>query len=312
MAKVALGKGLRALISDESIEILHKRKHHGDGADRQYEYRDVQTGKVGSIGNIPISRITPNPFQPREEFHRAALEELKQSIIEKGVIQPITVRLQGEGFQLISGERRLRAATEAGFHDIPAYVIEVNSDREMLELALIENIQREKLNPIEIALGYHKLIEECDLTQEQISQRVGKDRSTVANFLRLLKLPDPIQASLRGGEISMGHARALINLEDHEAQLHIWQQAVNDQLSVRKVEELVGKYSKQAGDTKKKPADEVPKSIDAAQVEGQLRERLATKVKLQHTKKGNGEIVIEYYSIDDLERILELIGQSAG
>lgn len=309
MAKVALGKGLKALISDESIQILNKRKQPGDGSDSQYEYRDVQTGKVGSIGNIPIAKITPNPFQPREEFHRAALDELKQSIIEKGVIQPITVRPNGEGFQLISGERRLRAATEAGFKEIPAYVIEVHSDREMLELALIENIQRERLNPIEIALGYHKLIEECDLTQEQVSQRVGKDRSTVANFLRLLKLPDPIQASLRGGEISMGHARALINLDDNEAQLDIWRQAVKDKYSVRKVESLVNKYGRQKGEPKKKPVKEEPKSIDAAQVETQLRERLATKVKLHHTKKGSGEIIIEYYSVDDLERLLDLIGQ---
>lgn len=306
MAKVALGKGLKALISDESIKILSKKQENGDG---QYEYRDMQTGKVGSIGNIPVAKIAPNPFQPREEFHRAALEELKQSIKENGIIQPITVRPDGDGFQLISGERRLRAATEAGFKEIPAYVIEVHSDREMLELALIENIQREKLNPIEIALGYHKLIEECDLTQEQVSQRVGKDRSTVANFLRLLKLPDPIQASLRSGEISMGHARALINLEDSEAQLYIWKQAVNDKLSVRSVESLVNKFGKQKGEVKKKSVEE-PKSIDAAQVESQLRERLATKVRLHHTKRGSGEIIVEYYSIDDLERLMELMGNA--
>ncbi|MBC8043373.1 MAG: ParB/RepB/Spo0J family partition protein [Rhizobacter sp.] len=309
MAKLALGKGLKALLPDESSDYVHKQsKANGS---RGYEFRDVQAGDIGTIGNIPIARITPNPFQPREDFNREALEELKKSIVEKGVIQPITVRKKGSGYELISGERRLRATTEAGFKEIPAYVLDVKTDREMLELALIENIQRERLNPVEIALGYQRLITECKLTQEEVADKVSKDRTTVTNFLRLLKLPQQIQESLRQGEISMGHARALINLEATKDQTAIWSQIVENRLSVRQVETMVQKAAKkQAKAAKHKPLvakEGEPKSVDVLQIENWLRDKLATKIKLTHTKKGNGQITIDYYSVDDLERILDAL-----
>jgi ParB family transcriptional regulator, chromosome partitioning protein len=311
MAKLALGKGLKALIPDESIEVLDKRERLS-GNVRGYQFRDTRTGEVGTIGNIPVAKITPNPYQPRMDFDRDALNELKDSIREKGVIQPITVRIKDDGYELISGERRLRASSEVGFKEIPAYILEVKTDQEMLELALIENIQREKLNPIEVASGYQRLIDECQLTQEEVARKVSKDRTTVTNFLRLLKLPKEIQKSLREGEISMGHARALISIDDNDVQLEIWESAVGKQLSVRKVEELVGKASlkKKKLAQKNKVIGVVKKDINIAEVESALRERLATKVKINHTTKGNGDIVIQYYSPDDLERIVEAIGDS--
>jgi len=307
MAKVALGKGLKALISDESIHIINKRP---DENGEKITYRDAKSGRIGSIGNVALHKIDPNPFQPREEFDKDALEELKLSIIEKGIIQPITIRVKGNRYQLISGERRLRAAKEAGFQEIPAYVLEIKTDEEMLELALIENIQREKLNPIEVATGFQRLIQDCQLTQEQVSQRVGKDRSTVTNFLRLLKLPAKIQGSLRKNEISMGHARALITLESLEAQLEIWQLILKHGLSVRKVEALVSQYSKAKEAQEAAEQTEAPtqRNIDELNLEAMFREKFATKVKLQHNnKKGHGQIVIEYYSLDDLDRIVESI-----
>jgi ParB family chromosome partitioning protein len=310
MAKLALGKGLKALIPDESIEVISKKEQRLPGG-RGYQFRDTRTGEVGMIGVIPIEKIAPNPFQPRMDFDQDALEELKASIKEKGVIQPITVRLKGEGYELISGERRLRASIEAGLSEIPAYVLDVKSDQEMLELALIENIQREKLNPIEIAMGYQRLIEECNLTQEEVAKKVSKDRTTVTNFLRLLKLPKPIQKSLRNGEITMGHARALISLEDTETQMEIWELTMSKGLSVRKVEDLVSRATRAAkkNKSKHKPTPET-KDVNVSEVESILRSRLATKVKVVHTSKGSGEIIIEYYSPDDLERIIDAIGNS--
>ncbi len=299
MAKVVLGKGLKALISEDNIH--HTQNKHGEST---YQYIDKHNGKPGIIGKVPIDKIQPNPFQPRREFEAHALEELKQSIVENGIIQPITVRAHGSGYQLISGERRLRASKLAGLSDIPAYILKIETDREMLELALIENIQREKLNPMEVAHGYDRLISECKLTQEDVSKRVGKDRTTISNFLRLLKLPDEIQDSLKKSQLSMGHARALLSLETPEAQLDVWQQVIKNGLSVRKVESMVQSYGKE----KTAPKTDAVKDVNTGHVEGKLRERFATKVKLQHSKKGNGQIVIEYYSVDDLERIMELIG----
>lgn len=310
MAKpLALGKGLKALIREETIEVVVKKERNGSdshGDSVSYEYR-TQAGDVGTIGTIPIAKITPNPFQPREDFNRDALDELKKSIVEKGVIQPITVRKVGEGYQLISGERRLRATTEAGFTEIPAYVMDVKTDREMLEIALIENIQRETLNPIEVAQGYQRLIAECKLTQEEVAERVGKERSSVTNSIRLLKLPLEIQLSLKQGEISMGHARALVNLESAETQVEIWQRIKAEELNVRQVEALTQKAAK-AKPQKKRDAEPAPKPVDVVQVENWLREKLATKIKLQHSKQGKGHILIEYYSVDDLERILDMLG----
>jgi ParB family chromosome partitioning protein len=198
MPKKALGRGLKALLPDEDFSSVAK-----DDAE--------ELAREGSIGSLPVDKILANPFQPRKEFDETALEELKNSIIENGIIQPVTVCRDGDGYQLISGERRLRAVTLAGFKFIPAYVIEAHDDSSKLELALIENIQREDLNAIEVALALKSLTTKCSLTQEEIAQKVGKNRSTISNFLRLLKLPLQIQDSIRNREISSGHARALIN-----------------------------------------------------------------------------------------------------
>jgi len=298
--KIVLGKGLNALIprvsqfTEREINLRREKLPVDDGR------------RSGVIASIEIARINPNPYQPREDFDKEALEELKRSIIEKGIIQPITVRRIDDGgkYEVISGERRIRASIEAGLTHIPAYIVDVSSDEEMLELALIENIQREHLNPIEIAIGYQRLIQECHCTQEDIAKRIGKDRTTVTNFIRLLKLPMQIQQSLRKNEISMGHARALINLPGEKVQLDIWKKIIKHGLSVRRVEQLV----KEAVDAKEKHATPVKKitSSNAEQIESRLRHILGTQVRLRPKTDGKGEILIEYYSNDDLDRILDL------
>ncbi|GBD93054.1 chromosome-partitioning protein Spo0J [bacterium BMS3Abin05] len=280
-----LGRGLGALISDESDD-----EFFGDEGAKQF--REVE-----------IHSIRPNPFQPREEYNTKLMEELKNSIAEKGVIQPITVREKDRGYELIAGERRLRAVRELGYDRIPAFIMEVETDDEMLELALIENIQREDLNPIDVARGYHRLIEELHLTQEQVAQKVGKERSTVTNFLRLLKLPPEIQESLRKAEISMGHARALLGVENAGRQLEIWEKTVQKKLSVRDVEAHVRKINQPP---KRKVTISREKSPYIEAAEEKLREVLATKVKIYPQKKG-GKIEIEYYSKEELERILEIL-----
>jgi ParB family chromosome partitioning protein len=297
MSKQRLGRGLDALIPravTKEISIDSKEIRFDDGQ------------SVGVIAKIEIAKIKPNPYQPRETFDRTALEELKQSIIEKGVIQPITVRrLPGGMYELISGERRVRASTEAGLTHIPAYIIEVESEKELLELSLIENIQREKLNPIEIAKAYQRLIEELGYTQEEIAKKIGKDRTTVANFIRLLKLPEQIQESLKRGEITMGHARALINLPSRKLQVEIWNKIVKQGWSVRKVEKIVRDLSKgkiaEEKTTKKKTAQS-----EFRDIESKLKRIFGTQVKIKHTGNGRGEIVIEFYSDDEFERLLEL------
>jgi ParB family chromosome partitioning protein len=309
-AKLVLGKGLGALIADKAIEIEEHASSSGIDA-HERRFRNVQTGEVGTIGLLPIAQISPNPFQPRLDFEPEALKELKESIMQKGVVQPITVRRKpdGNGYELISGERRLRAATDAGFTEIPAYVLDVKTNRDMIELALIENIQRKNLNPIEVALGYQRLADECGLTQEEIAQRVNKDRTTVTNFIRLLKLPREIQESIRAETVSMGHARALLAVEDPDIQLELWRLIIEQQLSVRRVEELANKINRQKKKTsrKKEGKSTSEKLLDIAEVESVLRNKLSTKVKIRHSKKGSGEITIEYYSPDDLERIVEAI-----
>ncbi len=309
-AKLVLGKGLGALIADKAIEIDERQSAPNlDAPERRF--RNVETGEVGTIGLLPIAQISPNPFQPRLDFEPEALKELKESIMQKGVVQPITVRRKpdGNGYELISGERRLRAATDAGFTEIPAYVLDVKTNRDMIEIALIENIQRKNLNPIEVALGYQRLADECGLTQEEIAQRVNKDRTTVTNFIRLLKLPREIQESIRTETVSMGHARALLGVEDPDIQLELWRLIVEQQLSVRRVEELANKINRQKKKTSRKKVgkSDSEKLLDIAEVENTLRNKLSTKVKIRHSKKGSGEITIEYYSTDDLERILEAI-----
>lgn len=260
--------------------------------------------------SIDLDRIQRNPFQPRTDFDPVALDELKHSIQEKGVIQPITVRRFGDGYQLISGERRVRAARDAGLTRIPAYIISVRSDEEMLELALIENLQRETLNPIEVAVSYRRLIEECNLTQEQVSDRIGKDRTTVTNFLRLLKLPHEIQRALRSGDVTTGHARALVSIENEKAQMDIFRRVVARGLSVRDVERLVRERAKKK--PPKQPAGEFAVTSAVSNIEDRIRRALGTKVQIKQMSGGRGEIIIEYYSASDLERLIDLFAELEG
>ena len=258
------------------------------------------------IAQIELDRIQPNPYQPRADFDGVALEELRRSIQEKGVIQPITVRRLEGGYQLISGERRVRAAREAGLAAIPAYIIHVASNEEMLELALIENLQREHLNPVEIAISYRRLLEECRYTQEELATRIGKDRSTIANFLRLLRLPEEIQHSLRKGELSSGHARALVSLEDPARQLEIFRKVIKDDLSVRAVERWVRHRAGQRTRTSAAPGAGRGDSA-LTSLEDRLRQLIGTRVEVRPLHDGKGQIILEYYSADDLERIVDMI-----
>jgi ParB family chromosome partitioning protein len=293
--KPVLGRGLASLIP-RPLPVAEPRPP---------ETRSDDGSSTEVIVSVELNSITRNPFQPRADFDPVALDELKQSIQEKGIIQPITVRRVGDEFQLISGERRVRAAREAGLTRIPAYVIRVDSNEEMLELALIENLQREHLNPIEIAISYKRLIEECSLTQEQVSRRIGKDRTTITNTLRLLKLPESIQRSVRNGEMSSGHARALLAIEDTALQLGISQQITRKELSVRQVERLV---RAQSGKKKIHTLSTGPSGADTSfsGVEDRFRQVLGTQVHVRPLQSGKGEIVVEYYSLDDLERLLEI------
>jgi ParB family chromosome partitioning protein len=293
--KSVLGRGLNALIPKNPRMEVNVR----DGS----VGRD--TGEMGIIASIDIVKIQPNPFQPRTDFDQESLAELTRSIQEKGIIQPITVRRFDGGYQLISGERRLRAAQAARLRQIPAYIIAVATDEEMLELALIENIQREYLNPMEIANAYQRLMDECHINQEDIAKRVGKDRSTVTNFIRLLKLPVKIQEGLRKEKISMGHARALIALANERIQVRLYEKIVDGGLSVRKVEDIV----RAAQQPKKKSGSHKESTSTQAGIqnlEAQLRQALGTKVKVRTKGQGRGEIIVEYYSLDDFDRLMDL------
>ncbi len=278
----ALGKGLSALLPDVPDE--------------------KQADIPEAVNFISVDLISPNPFQPREKFDEDKLEELARSIAEKGVVQPITVRRRANGYQIIAGERRLRSVQMLGLDEIPAFILQVDSDEEMMELSIIENIHREDLNPIDVANGYRRLIEECHLTQEQVAHKVGKDRATVANFLRLLKLPRRIQQSAQSNEISMGHARALLSIENAEDQLEIWNKTVKNKWSVRQVEKAVKKLNnkEQSSNIPKPP----PPFIEDA--ENKLRTHLATKVAIKSKQKG-GMIEISYYNDQELERLLSIL-----
>ncbi|MBM4160209.1 MAG: ParB/RepB/Spo0J family partition protein [Ignavibacteria bacterium] len=293
--KSVLGRGLSALIPKAPPKEVSLRS----------DEVGVDTGGLGIVARIDVDNVRPNPFQPRSEFDPETLAELTRSIIEKGVIQPITVRRVDGAYQLVTGERRLRAAQSAGLAQIPAYIITVESDEEMLELALIENIQRDTLNPIEIAHAYKRLIDECNLTQDDVAEKVGKDRTTVANFIRLLRLPSEIQLGLRKDLISMGHARALINIPSEALQLRIYKRIVKAGLSVRKVEQLAKSAGKPAEGARRKSAASPP-SASAQSIEEKLRQALGTKVSVREKENGRGEIVIEFYSLDDLDRLLDL------
>ncbi len=297
--KTGLGRGLEALMGSRYEEV----------PETGTEVSSLPAS-ADSIIRLSVLMIKPNPFQPRTNFDRAALEELKQSILANGLIQPVTVRSTPDGnYELISGERRLRAFRELGFAEIPAYVMTVTSDEVMLAMALIENIQRERLNPIEEGLAYKRLMEECELTQEEIAERVGKNRSTIANSIRLLKLPEIIRTALIEDEISVGHARALINLPSETLQLSAYERTVKDGLSVRKVEELVKKLGRPSTQIHHPKAAEKPKPKSSAvlsSIEDYLRRLLATKVTCSQKNDGTGEIVLEFYSNDELERLIEL------
>lgn len=297
--KFALGRGLASLIPSPT--------HRSD----QPGALSLDNGTAEQIiVLVSLDKIERNPFQPRADFDPVALDELKRSIQEKGVIQPITVRRAQGGYQLISGERRVRAARSAGLPTIPAYVIRVDTDEEMLELALIENLQRERLNPIEIAISYRRLIEECNFTQDEVSRRIGKDRSTVTNALRLLKLPESIQTAVRKGELSSGHARAIAGLDTAALQLALFRKVTARGLSVRQLEHLVRDRGEKSGGKKGKTGKGPASSLSA--IEDRLRRLLATRVHVRQQQSGKGEIVAEFYSADDLERLLELFEKIQG
>ncbi len=283
MATKRLGKGLSALIADIQPE---------------------EAQQAENLREINVSQISPNPFQPRTEFDPVALEELKNSIAEKGIITPITVRPHGKTYQLIAGERRLRAVQSLGLATIPAFVLDVDSDEDMLEMALIENIQRENLNPIEEANAYQRLIDECNLTQDEAAKRVGKERATVANFLRLLKLPVYIQESLQDGQISAGHARALLSCDSDDDRKALWQRIIKEGLNVRQAEKAAkqGKALKPAA--RKKAAE--TRSPELAEAENQLRQIFGTQVHIQAAGTG-GKIELEFYNEGDLERLLDML-----
>jgi len=300
--KTGLGKGLSALLNDSDSVNPPKNSVNPVSETRQ----ETANSSDGLIGLINISDVETNPFQPRTEFDQVALNELADSIKIHGLIQPITVRTHTGGkYQLISGERRLRASKLAGLSQVPAY-IRTADNQQMLEMALIENIQRENLNAIEVALSFQRMLDECNLKQEQLGERVGKNRTTVTNYLRLLKLPPIIQISIRDQKISMGHARALISVEQADKQLFIHDEIIDKGLSVRKVEELVRDIH--TTPLKPKPAKRIAgTSFEYQKLQRDLASRFATKVKLKVGENGKGAIEIPFVSEDDLSRILELL-----
>lgn len=293
--KSALGKGLSALLESSDTDVTSNVNPAATG------------GVVGSIAQIPLEQIEPNPFQPRVDFDDTSLGELSVSIKEQGIIQPITVRKLGyDKYQIISGERRYKASKLAGLKTIPAY-IRVANDQGMLEMAIVENIQREDLNALEVALSYKRLIDECGLTQEELSERLGKNRSTVTNFLRLLKLPPDIQASVRDGKISMGHARAILGVDDIDKQLYIFREILNKNLSVRDVELLARETGNKSTIKKKKEEMKDQLSFEFSKIQNILTSHFGSKIQLQRANNGSGKIVIPFQNDEDLNRVLELL-----
>lgn len=294
--KNVLGKGLSALLHDAGDE----------GNVREVVQEPVRDEKLGTITSIELNDIEINPFQPRVDFDEEKLADLSASIQIHGVVQPITVRVLESGkYQLISGERRLRASKLAGLTEIPTYVRRDVNDQESLEIALIENIQREDLNAVEIAINYQRLMEECELTQEELSGRVGKKRSTVTNYLRLLKLPSEIQLYVKEGKLTMGHARALIGLEEYDDQIKIFRLILDKKLSVRQTEEAVKNFLKE--DAPKEAKAKKPLSSTQQSFQNLLASRLTTKVQLKNKARDKGEIVISYHNEADLKRIMNLL-----
>ena len=298
MSKTVLGRGLGAYFGDVTPE-------RTPDADPEKLLSVPQKERANMVLMIPVRSIRPNPHQPRKEFDELRLQELADSIRQHGLIQPITVRYLGEErYELISGERRLRATKMAGIDVIPGYIREAN-DEESITFAIIENVQREQLNPIEVAMGYQRLIDECDLTQEDVGVRVGKNRTTITNFLRLLSLPPLIQSALKMGRITTGHARALITIENEKVQEQLLDKIIENDLSVRQVEDAVrGLANKKSGKNKPLTKKE-QKDIELMQLANSLRQRLSTKVSIRKKQQG-GEIRIEYYSNEDLDRLIHL------
>ena len=290
--KELLGKGIRSLL--QSID-----------TDLKTSSGNLKTDVVESVtgtNRIPVDEIDPNPKQPRRDFDEQALQDLADSIRLHDIVQPVTVsRLPSGRYRLIAGERRLKAAKLAGLKDIPAYIRQAN-DAQLLELALLENLQREDLNAIEIALSYKRMMDELSYTQENVAERMGKDRSTVANFIRLLKLPPDIQIAVRNGEISMGHARAIINVDTVDNQLFIFDEIKEKGLSVRQTEALVRNLYKNAGVVKNPTKSRLEPAFQ--KIEDNLASHFSTRVRLKHGKNNSGQITLEYYSIEELNAIL--------
>lgn len=295
--KDALGKGIRSLLQSIDSDLKNT------AGQLKPQAVEAATGVI----RLPVENIETNPKQPRRDFDEQGLQELANSIKLHDIIQPVTVsRLHGNKYRLISGERRLRAAKLAGLKDIPAYIRQAN-DQELLELALLENLQREDLNAMEIALSYKRMMEELDHTQEQVAERMGKDRSTVTNYIRLLKLPPDIQIAVRSGEISMGHARALINVDKIDQQLYIFDEIKSKGLSVRQTENLVRSLYKEK-EPKKTAASSLPDGYK--KVQDKLASHFSTRVKMKHSKNGSGQITFDYYSLEELNKLLDQMNVS--
>lgn len=302
MAKKVLGRGLGAYFGD--VDSPGAESQNPVLNVSEFEKLDVRQ-KVNVILNIPVGSIRANPFQPRLDFDELKLGELADSIKIHGLIQPITVRHIGEDrYELISGERRLRASKMAGIETIPAYIREVNDD-DVIAMALVENVQREQLNPIETAMGYQRLIEECDLTQEEVARRVGKNRTTVTNMLRLLNLPAFIQSALKRNQISIGHARALLTIENPRTQEQLLNKIIDNDWSVRQIEQAVKQVSLKGRASNKLLSRKDQKDLELMQISNSLKNKLSTKVQIRRKSQG-GEIKIEYYSDEELERLLNL------
>ncbi|WP_010520411.1 ParB/RepB/Spo0J family partition protein [Aquimarina agarivorans] len=291
--KQALGRGLSALLKDPENDIKSASDKNADQV-------------VGSIVELDLDAIEVNPFQPRTSFNEEALNELASSIKELGLIQPITVRKLGfNSYQLVSGERRYRASKKLGLTTIPAY-IRIADDKDSLAMALVENIQRQDLDPIEVALSYQRLIDEINLTQEQMSERVGKKRSTITNYLRLLKLDPIIQTGIRDGFLSMGHGRALINIEDHDTQINAYEKVISDSLSVRATEELVRSLTNGATTTNKKATPKKNPSF-VTEAQDEFTDFFGAKIDIKASSNGKGKISIPFSSKEDFNRILKLL-----
>jgi ParB family chromosome partitioning protein len=295
--KRALGKGLSALLKNPETDITSLESN-----------KDL-IKVAGSISEININQIEVNPFQPRIDFDQDSLQELAASISQLGIIQPITVRKMGyDKYQLISGERRFRACQIAQLESVPAFV-RIANDQEMLEMALVENIQREQLNPVEVALSYQRLLDECKLTQDKMSERVGKKRSTITNYLRLLKLPAEILASLKNKEISMGHARALINVSNHETQINIFRDTLENGFSVREIEQIVKEFGS-IGYKKVSPKarkSTIP-SFEHQKISNDLKKLTGKPVSLKVSKSGKGKLEISFSNDDELSEIIKYFG----